>query len=163
VHAIQQQQQQQPCSAQRLHQQRHDHSLQPHEPNRVLTSWHAAPSHAPPPAPSQRRVHHFPTPPSQHGAATGDPARPAQGDPGPRALVPAAGCYRPDQFLTPSPDSPGQWSSSSPHSGQSDWSEGISSPAAPYPHQPPAGVLPPTGQRRAARTCSKDGVFLVHT
>ncbi|CAG5135879.1 unnamed protein product, partial [Candidula unifasciata] len=37
--------------------------------------------------------------------------------------------FRPDHLLTPSPDSPGQWSSSSPHSAQSDWSEGISSPA----------------------------------
>ncbi|EPQ17442.1 Neurogenic locus notch like protein 2 [Myotis brandtii] len=31
-------------------------------------------------------------------------------------------------FLTPSPESPDQWSSSSPHSNISDWSEGISSP-----------------------------------
>lgn len=31
-------------------------------------------------------------------------------------------------FLTPSPGSPDQWSSSSPHSNLSDWSEGISSP-----------------------------------
>ena len=31
-------------------------------------------------------------------------------------------------FLTPSPGSPDQWSSSSPHSNMSDWSEGISSP-----------------------------------
>uniref|UniRef100_A0A8D2LRZ6 Neurogenic locus notch homolog protein 1 n=1 Tax=Varanus komodoensis TaxID=61221 RepID=A0A8D2LRZ6_VARKO len=31
-------------------------------------------------------------------------------------------------FLTPSPESPDQWSSSSPHSNLSDWSEGISSP-----------------------------------
>lgn len=37
--------------------------------------------------------------------------------------------FRPDQLLTPSPDSPSHWSSSSPRSAQSDWSEGISSPA----------------------------------
>lgn len=36
--------------------------------------------------------------------------------------------FRPDHLLTPSPDSPGHWSSSSPHSAHSDWSEGITSP-----------------------------------
>merc|ERR1719483_1640795 len=33
-------------------------------------------------------------------------------------------------FMTPSPDSPGQWSSASPQS-HSDWSEGIHSPPGP--------------------------------
>lgn len=34
----------------------------------------------------------------------------------------------PDNFPTPSPESPGHWSSSSPHSCNSDWSENITSP-----------------------------------
>ncbi|TRY87577.1 hypothetical protein DNTS_005970 [Danionella cerebrum] len=38
-------------------------------------------------------------------------------------------------FLTPSPGSPDQWSSSSPHSNLSDWSEGISSPPTSMPSQ----------------------------
>lgn len=67
-----------------------------------------------------RRLHHYPTPPSQHAYDLGGPV------PGPRGVVPQQ--HHPEQFLTPSPDSPGQWSSSSPHSGHSDWSEGMSSP-----------------------------------
>lgn len=43
-------------------------------------------------------------------------------------------------FLTPSPGSPDQWSSSSPHSNMSDWSEGISSP--PTSMQSQMGPIP---------------------
>lgn len=51
------------------------------------------------------------TPPSQHsGGVT------------PQHLVQTL-----DSYPTPSPESPGHWSSSSPHSN-SDWSEGIQSP-----------------------------------
>lgn len=56
--------------------------------------------------------HQFPTPPSQHSMES------------PQVMQNAV---LPEHYLTPSPDSPGQWSSSSPHSN-SDWSEGISSP-----------------------------------
>lgn len=56
----------------------------------------------------------FPTPPSTH----------SMGSPPQIIHQPVL----PDHYLTPSPDSPGQWSSSSPHSAHSDWSEGISSP-----------------------------------
>lgn len=47
-----------------------------------------------------------------------------------------SGVTIPDHYLTPSPDSPGQWSSSSPHSAHSDWSEGISSPDQPNRNKP---------------------------
>uniref|UniRef100_A0A8C1LGW8 Neurogenic locus notch homolog protein 1 n=1 Tax=Cyprinus carpio TaxID=7962 RepID=A0A8C1LGW8_CYPCA len=60
----------------------------------------------------------FLTPPSQHSySATMDTNTPSH-----QLQVPD------HPFLTPSPGSPDQWSSSSPHSNMSDWSEGISSP-----------------------------------
>uniref|UniRef100_A0A3Q1H9L7 Neurogenic locus notch homolog protein 1 n=1 Tax=Anabas testudineus TaxID=64144 RepID=A0A3Q1H9L7_ANATE len=59
----------------------------------------------------------FLTPPSQH-SYTG----PVDNTPNHQVQVPD------HPFLTPSPGSPDQWSSSSPHSNMSDWSEGISSP-----------------------------------
>ncbi|KAK7934325.1 hypothetical protein WMY93_005221 [Mugilogobius chulae] len=66
----------------------------------------------------------FLTPPSQHsysGALDNTPNHQVQ---------------VPDHpFLTPSPGSPDQWSSSSPHSNMSDWSEGISSPPTSLPSQ----------------------------
>lgn len=59
----------------------------------------------------------FLTPPSQHSYS------------GPMDNTPNHQVQVPDHpFLTPSPGSPDQWSSSSPHSNMSDWSEGISSP-----------------------------------
>ncbi|MEQ2199838.1 hypothetical protein XENOCAPTIV_013737, partial [Xenoophorus captivus] len=59
----------------------------------------------------------FPTPPSQHSYT------------GPMDNTPNHQLQVPDHpFLTPSPGSPDQWSTSSPHSNLSDWSEGISSP-----------------------------------
>ncbi|UYV71292.1 N [Cordylochernes scorpioides] len=58
-------------------------------------------------------LYRFPTPPSQHGS---------------EGATPQHYLAAPETYLTPSPESPGQWSSSSPHSAQSDWSEGISSP-----------------------------------
>lgn len=60
--------------------------------------------------------YHYPTPPSQH----------SQPETSPQSYL-----LGPETYLTPSPESPGQWSSSSPHSAQSDWSEGISSPMGP--------------------------------
>uniref|UniRef100_T1IJR3 Notch n=1 Tax=Strigamia maritima TaxID=126957 RepID=T1IJR3_STRMM len=59
----------------------------------------------------------YPTPPSQHSNLGLEST--------PQHMLP------PENYLTPSPESPGQWSSSSPHSAHSDWSEGISSPVAP--------------------------------
>lgn len=64
------------------------------------------------------QYHQYPTPPSQHSHMGGP------GETTPQHYI------SPETYLTPSPDSPGQWSSSSPHSA-SDWSEGISSPPAP--------------------------------
>uniref|UniRef100_A0A5F8GHP9 Neurogenic locus notch homolog protein 1 n=1 Tax=Monodelphis domestica TaxID=13616 RepID=A0A5F8GHP9_MONDO len=59
----------------------------------------------------------FLTPPSQHSYSS------------PMDNTPSHQLQVPDHpFLTPSPESPDQWSSSSPHSNISDWSEGISSP-----------------------------------
>uniref|UniRef100_A0A8C3TEB6 Neurogenic locus notch homolog protein 1 n=1 Tax=Chelydra serpentina TaxID=8475 RepID=A0A8C3TEB6_CHESE len=59
----------------------------------------------------------FLTPPSQHSYSS-----PLDNTPNHQLQVPD------HPFLTPSPESPDQWSSSSPHSNISDWSEGISSP-----------------------------------
>uniref|UniRef100_A0A673LLV5 Neurogenic locus notch homolog protein 1 n=1 Tax=Sinocyclocheilus rhinocerous TaxID=307959 RepID=A0A673LLV5_9TELE len=60
----------------------------------------------------------FLTPPSQHSYLAPMDAN-----------TPSHQLQVPDHpFLTPSPGSPDQWSSSSPHSNMSDWSEGISSP-----------------------------------
>lgn len=59
----------------------------------------------------------FLTPPSQHSYSN------------PMDNTPSHQTQIPDHpFLTPSPGSPDQWSSCSPHSNLSDWSEGISSP-----------------------------------
>lgn len=60
----------------------------------------------------------FLTPPSQHSYSSS----PADNTPSHQLQVPE------HPFLTPSPESPDQWSSSSPHSHVSDWSEGVSSP-----------------------------------
>lgn len=60
----------------------------------------------------QPGIEQYPTPPSQHSHVSMEPS--------PQHLQP------PDHYLTPSPDSPGQWSSSSPHSpvsAHSDWSD----------------------------------------
>ena len=59
-------------------------------------------------------IEKYPTPPSQHSHVSMEPS-PQHPQPIP-----------PDHYLTPSPDSPGQWSSSSPHSpvsAHSDWSD----------------------------------------
>ena len=69
---------------------------------------------------------HYPTPPSQHSGVEATPQH---------AVVTTAH----DAFPTPSPESPGQWSSASPHS-QSDWSEGVRSPLGPPGSQPPQHV-----------------------
>uniref|UniRef100_A0AAR2IKU9 Neurogenic locus notch homolog protein 1 n=1 Tax=Pygocentrus nattereri TaxID=42514 RepID=A0AAR2IKU9_PYGNA len=61
----------------------------------------------------------FLTPPSQHSYSA---AIDTTNTPSHQLQVPE------HPFLTPSPGSPDQWSSSSPHSNMSDWSEGISSP-----------------------------------
>ena len=61
-----------------------------------------------------QQMYQYPTPPSQH----------SMGSP-PQNFHSAAVL---EHYLTPSPDSPGQWSSSSPHSANSNWSEGIPSP-----------------------------------
>ncbi|KAJ8300981.1 hypothetical protein KUTeg_022500 [Tegillarca granosa] len=60
----------------------------------------------------------YPTPPSQHSYSESPP----------QMIHPTV---LPEHYLTPSPDSPGQWSSSSPHSAHSDWSDAISSPDQP--------------------------------
>lgn len=66
----------------------------------------------------------FLTPPSQHSYS------------GPMDNTPNHQVQVSDHpFLTPSPGSPDQWSSSSPHSNMSDWSEGISSPPTNMPSQ----------------------------
>lgn len=71
--------------------------------------------------------YHYPTPPSQHSQSGSE-------------STPQHYLHPPETYLTPSPESPGQWSSSSPHSAQSDWSEGISSPIGPSNLQ----LAPPT-------------------
>ena len=65
--------------------------------------------------------HRYPTPPSQHSQLGSDAATPPQ--------PVGQGQVVPDHYLTPSPDSPDQWSSSSPHSDH--WSDGPSPPTNP--------------------------------
>jgi len=109
--------------------------------------------------PAHRRLHHYPTPPSQH---SGGPAYDAGLGATARVPLPIpTGYHHPEQFLTPSPDSPGQWSSSSPHSGQSDWSEGISSPPQPATYHPQTTLT--NNQRLTQGNFNKDGIFLVRT
>lgn len=72
----------------------------------------------------------FLTPPSQHSCSSS----PVDNTPSHQLQVPE------HPFLTPSPESPDQWSSSSPHSNISDWSEGVSSP--PTSMQPPLAHIP---------------------
>uniref|UniRef100_A0AAQ4QQ20 Neurogenic locus notch homolog protein 1 n=1 Tax=Gasterosteus aculeatus aculeatus TaxID=481459 RepID=A0AAQ4QQ20_GASAC len=75
------------------------------------------PIHTVMPQETQILGNQFLTPPSQHSYS------------GPMDNTPNHQLQVPDHpFLTPSPGSPDQWSSSSPHSNMSDWSEGISSP-----------------------------------
>lgn len=62
---------------------------------------------------SQQNYYQYLTPPSQHSGG----------------ITPQHLAHTLDSYPTPSPESPGHWSSSSPHS-TSDWSEGISSPPA---------------------------------
>lgn len=71
----------------------------------------------------------FLTPPSQHSYSS-----PIDNTPSHQVQV------SDHPFLTPSPGSPDQWSSSSPHSNMSDWSEGISSP--PTSMQSQMGPIP---------------------
>lgn len=97
--------------------------------------------------PVQPAYYHYPTPPSQHSHGGGPEATPQH------YLHPA------ETYLTPSPESPGQWSSSSPHSAQSDWSEGISSPLG---GQAPGGCGDPKQQQsiQPAGLTHPDPVFI---
>uniref|UniRef100_A0A8C5Z8W8 Neurogenic locus notch homolog protein 1 n=1 Tax=Marmota marmota marmota TaxID=9994 RepID=A0A8C5Z8W8_MARMA len=87
------------------------HTILPQESQALPTSL---PSSLVPPMTTTQ----FLTPPSQHSYSSS----PVDNTPSHQLQVPE------HPFLTPSPESPDQWSSSSPHSNISDWSEGISSP-----------------------------------
>lgn len=87
------------------------HTILPQEGQNLPTSM---PSSLVPPMTTAQ----FLTPPSQHSYSSS----PVDNTPSHQLQVPE------HPFLTPSPESPDQWSSSSPHSNISDWSEGISSP-----------------------------------
>ena len=93
------------------------HTVLPQDSQVLPTSLPAA--LAPPMTTAQ-----FLTPPSQHSYSS-----PVDNTPSHQLQVPE------HPFLTPSPESPDQWSSSSPHSNISDWSEGISSPPTSMPSQ----------------------------
>lgn len=81
------------------------------------SSGRSVPIHTVMPQETQMLGTQFLTPPSQHSYSA------------PMDNTPSHQLQVPDHpFLTPSPGSPDQWSSSSPHSNLSDWSEGISSP-----------------------------------
>lgn len=62
-------------------------------------------------SPHSQNYYQYLTPPSQHSGG----------------ITPQHLSHTLDSFPTPSPESPGHWSSSSPHSN-SDWSEGVNSP-----------------------------------
>lgn len=83
------------------------HTILPQEGQALPTSL------APPMTAAQ-----FLTPPSQHSCSSS----PVDNTPSHQLQVPE------HPFLTPSPESPDQWSSSSPHSNISDWSDRVSSP-----------------------------------
>uniref|UniRef100_A0A2K6LFE6 Neurogenic locus notch homolog protein 1 n=1 Tax=Rhinopithecus bieti TaxID=61621 RepID=A0A2K6LFE6_RHIBE len=87
------------------------HTILPQESPALPTSL---PSSLVPPVTAAQ----FLTPPSQHSYSSS----PVDNTPSHQLQVPE------HPFLTPSPESPDQWSSSSPHSNVSDWSEGVSSP-----------------------------------
>jgi hypothetical protein len=83
----------------------------------------------------------IPTPPSHHSHASGGGLGGAGGDdttPS-SAVMSNGGAPSLEHYLTPSPDSPGQWSSTtSPHSvATSDWSEGVHSPPQQSHHHLP--------------------------
>lgn len=151
-----------PTHMQSVHQSaaKYQHNPQPSESHGLVAPWqHVAP---------QRRLHHYPTPPSQHGGAPTpyDLGGGTLGHPAAGGIVPALA--HPEQFLTPSPDSPGQWSSSSPHSGHSDWSEGISSPPqslthTQHHHHQHQTSLPAAPSQRLTAPRSVDTIFLVRT
>lgn len=84
--------------------------------------------------------YHYPTPPSQHSHGGAE-------------ATPQHYFHAPETYLTPSPESPGQWSSSSPHSAQSDWSEGISSPLGPTSLHPI--VVDPSQQQQSQQQSSQ--------
>ena len=63
-------------------------------------------------SPHSQNFYQYLTPPSQHSGG----------------VTPQHLAQTLDSYPTPSPESPGHWSSSSPHSN-SDWSEGINSPS----------------------------------
>lgn len=94
------------------------HTILPQESQALPTSL---PSSMVPPMTTTQ----FLTPPSQHSYSSS----PVDNTPSHQLQVPE------HPFLTPSPESPDQWSSSSPHSNISDWSEGISSPPTSMPSQ----------------------------
>ncbi|KAK2120701.1 Neurogenic locus notch protein 1 [Saguinus oedipus] len=87
------------------------HTILPQESPALPTSL---PSSLVPPVTAAQ----FLTPPSQHSYSSS----PVDNTPSHQLQVPE------HPFLTPSPESPDPWSSSSPHSNVSDWSEGVSSP-----------------------------------
>ena len=83
----------------------------------------------------------IPTPPSHHshvsGGGLGGVGGEVENSPASAVMsVNGGGAPSLDHYLTPSPDSPGQWSSTtSPHSvATSDWSDGVHSPPQHHNH-----------------------------
>lgn len=110
--------------------------------------------------PRQSPVDKYPTPPSQHSYATA----------GSEGTTPGHPAHNPSEhpYLTPSPESPDPWSSSSPHSN-SDWSDVTTSPTPlGNPHtlppschthipeqaqlQPPSQAAQPTQSQQSQRS-----------
>ncbi|MGH0184391.1 UNVERIFIED_CONTAM: hypothetical protein FKN15_014515 [Acipenser sinensis] len=81
--------------------------------------------------PLQSSVDKYPTPPSQHSYPSTSENTPGHSKPGPSE----------HPYLTPSPESPDQWSSSSPHSA-SDWSDVTTSPTSMSQLQPSGAHIP---------------------
>lgn len=119
-------------------------SSQQHQPAEPNCIYSGSPSHSMaagssnnganryPPAGSL--YNHYPTPPSVSQVSQSDQPTPQH-----------YSTSHDPSYLTPSPESPGQWSSSSPHSAQSDWSDAILSPPHPSQdshHQPQGRSVP---------------------
>ena len=114
VNHLQQQQQQHEQQAHQQQQQQQLHQQQLQHRQQQQHQQHQQQPHQQQPLPSTSFYPHYPTPPSHHSGVEATPQH-------------AATTNSHDSFPTPSPESPGQWSSASPHS-QSDWSEGVRSP-----------------------------------
>ena len=155
----QQQQQQHPQQQQQQHQQHH----MPHQDGLYYDYGTDDLAGLSLPYPSHTQVTYpYPSPPSQHSLLSSEPGATPQhhlvSGGGSGGNTGGGGVPTETHYLTPSPSSPGQWSSSSPHSAQSDWSDNVSSPPMAVGHGhmpiPNGGTVTSSGGKNAKTTAS---------